>query len=208
MSKRRCPEERVGEKINKLYVKHCYRDKNNNNIKRFFCICECGTMTTPVAHKVVTGRTVSCGCYGKQRRLESRTTHGKSYDPIYSVWSAMKERCLNKKHPSYHRYGGRGITLCEEWLLFNNFYEDMRSGYKKGLELDRINNDKGYFKDNCRWITARENTWNKFHSRGSSKYTGVYWHQQTRKWVARVGEEHIGLFKSEKEAAIAYDTRC
>jgi hypothetical protein len=73
----------------------------------------------------------------------------------------MKARCQNKANKAYPRYGGRGITVCERWLHISGFLEDMQEGYREGLSLDRIDNDKGYNKENCRWATAIEQARNK-----------------------------------------------
>lgn len=77
---------------------------------------------------------------------------------IYKAWSNMKTRCNNPKFNEYHRYGGRGISYCKEWDRFESFYLDMVDGYSDTLTLDRIDNDKGYSKDNCRWATIEEQT--------------------------------------------------
>lgn len=81
--------------------------------------------------------------------------------PIYEVWANMKKRCSNQNHPLYKWYGGRGITFCTEWSSFLGFYNDMWMSYRKGLELDRINNDGPYCKENCRWVTHKENIKNR-----------------------------------------------
>ncbi len=80
---------------------------------------------------------------------------------IYYVWANMKQRCLNKKNPRYKDYGGRGITFCKKWGKYKNFEKDMLPTYKKGLTLDRINNDKGYSKSNCRWTDWYEQAQNR-----------------------------------------------
>ncbi len=90
-----------------------------------------------------------------------RYSHGMYGTPVYSKWMAMKRRCYNKNERTYPNYGGRGITVCGDWLEFAGFYKDMGPSYKSGLSLDRINNDEGYSKDNCRWITMAEQAKNK-----------------------------------------------
>lgn len=84
---------------------------------------------------------------------------------IYRIWSNMKTRCANPKTIEYHRYGGRGITVCPEWQSFEGFYRDMAEGYNDSLTLDRIDNDAGYSKANCRWATLREQCVNRSTSR-------------------------------------------
>lgn len=83
------------------------------------------------------------------------TTHGLSRTPEYRSWYSMKERCFNTKHPCYHLYGGRGITICERWMSITNFYADM-GDRPEGTSLDRIDSDKNYEPENCRWATREE----------------------------------------------------
>jgi len=91
----------------------------------------------------------------------SKPTHRMKGTSIYDAWRGMRYRCTNRNHKYYADYGGRGITVCDEWLhSFENFYRDM-GDKPKGLSLDRIDNDKGYCKENCRWSTAKEQTNNK-----------------------------------------------
>lgn len=87
--------------------------------------------------------------------------------PLYKVWVGMKERCNSPKFKQYHNYGGRGITVCKQWEeRFRNFlYWAIKRGYQKGLELDRIDNDKGYSPENCRWATHSQNNRNKTNNR-------------------------------------------
>ena len=103
--------------------------------------------------------------YSKWKRYKnpifiSSKLHGMINKPVYKTWSGIKQRCLNSNDPAYKDYGGRGITVCKRWLDFKNFYEDMGDP-PEGMEIDRKENDKGYYKDNCRWTTSTINNRNR-----------------------------------------------
>lgn len=127
---------------------------------RWFCQCDCGN--TCVAHgSSLKGRqTSSCGCLQRKRTKEankSKRTHGKKHTRLYHIWTGIKQRCLNQNTKDYLRYGGRGISICEEWKdNFQAFYDwAIVHGYQDDLSIDRINNDKGYCPENCRWISNK-----------------------------------------------------
>lgn len=88
--------------------------------------------------------------------------HGLSHHPLYRVWKGMKQRCYNPHASRYEKYGGKGIKVCRRWRdNFKNFYDDMMQGYSHGMQLDRIDNNKGYCKDNCRWVSPAINVKNR-----------------------------------------------
>ena len=142
------------------------RSKNDKHGRKYyFCECQCQDKTVKSIRgdSLISQKSTSCGCYNRERVSDVTSKHKSSNSDLYDVWINMKQRCLNKNNPSYNNYGGRGITICDEWL--NNFSEfrkwSIENGYEKGLNIDREDNDKGYSPDNCRFITYIENQNNK-----------------------------------------------
>lgn len=152
----------LGKKYGRLLVVGGFFKKGK---AYFHCTCECGTRRKVAKYDVISGKVQSCGCYNRERcrtlHLSRRTfhyTHGMSNEKLYSTWCGMKGRCYNKNDTEYHNYGGRGIFVCDEWL--HNYVAfrtwAFANGYEEGLSIDRIDVNKGYSPDNCRWITMRE----------------------------------------------------
>jgi len=108
-----------------------------------------------------TGSAKSCGCLMRESRARRARTHGMVGTPIYYVWDAMIQRCTNPKHPSWANYGGRGITVCERWLKFENFLAGVGKRPREGLSIDRKNNDGHYEPGNVRWATRTEQNNNR-----------------------------------------------
>ena len=125
------------------------------------CRCRCGKVLIVDSQSLKTGNTRSCGCLHNELLSERMTTHGMSKTRLYRVWKNIVKRCKNPNSKNYKDYGGRGITVCDRWLKFESFYDDMGVGYREDLEIDRIDNDKGYYPDNCRWVTHSDNQRNK-----------------------------------------------
>jgi hypothetical protein len=118
--------------------------------------CECTERKVLRIDHVASGRTNNCGCeYGA-------STHRMSRSRIYRVWQGMNQRCHNENAANYGRYGGRGITVCDEWRKsFEAFLADVGEPQTADLQLDRIDNNRGYCKSNCRWVTPRQNMMNR-----------------------------------------------
>lgn len=127
----------------------------------FECSCSCGSQKLVRTDHLTLGKIVSCGCYHREAASArshvvhaANTTHGKSRSKIHAVWLNMKQRCDNPKNTFFHHYGGRGIGYCRRWSSFENFYEDMGDP-PEGFTLDRENNNLGYSKSNCRWVSRK-----------------------------------------------------
>lgn len=119
-------------------------------------LCKCGTEFESFVDNVARRHTTSCGCELDKARRMSFPTHGHSKNRdrslTYKSWQAMIARCTNPKHPAFHYYGGRGITICDEWLAdFKTFLRDVGER-PEGLTLDRINTNGNYEPNNCRWV--------------------------------------------------------
>lgn len=124
--------------------------------------CDCGTMKSMRRSDFVKGRVKSCGCQRFALISQSRISHGMSQHPAYWVWRAMNDRCRLPTHQAWKNYGGRGITVCQEWQAsFDAFWRDMGPTYQPGLSIDRIDNDGGYSPGNCAWKTSKEQNNNR-----------------------------------------------
>ena len=128
------------------------------------CQCDCGNVIDVLSSNLrAKNHTLSCGCYRRENLQTVNKTHGMTGTPIYTIWCAMKRRCHQQHCLDYKNYGGRGITVCNEWHYnFKAFYDwALASGYKPGLSIDRKDTNGNYNPDNCRWVTAIQQANNK-----------------------------------------------
>ena len=148
------------------------------------CICECGNEKLVRGVELKKGTSQSCGCLNQ----EQITKHGMYKSRPYKIWQGMKTRCTNSKQPNHERYGKRGITYNPRWESFENFWEDMGESYQDGLTIDRKNNQKGYSKDNCRWVTP--------HEQNKNMRSNVYLNHKGKKSTVEEISEQTGLLST------------
>jgi len=162
MGKKFNEEKYIGQKFNRLtFLCDTGERKHKQIVAKFKC--DCGKIHKTVFSPVKTGKVVSCGCKRKEDFLSmtKKGIHNLTHTRIYNIWCSMRARCNNPKAINYHNYGGRGIKVCHRWNnSFLNFLKDMGIP-AKGLQIDRINNDDNYYKENCQWATPTKNSRNK-----------------------------------------------
>ena len=170
-----------------------------------YCNKEFEAITSSIKIK----NTVSCGC---QRINKTGITHGLTQHRFYKTWNNIFKRCNNPKNKYYKNYGGRGIKVCEEWLDVTNFVAwcDLTHPNIEGLSLDRIDNDKGYSPENCRWADrTTQNTNQRMKSNNTSGYVGVGLDKRYSVWMSYLfldkKRHNIGYFKTIEEAVLARD---
>lgn len=152
------------------------------------CSCVCGAVVSVLTASLRSGNTKSCGCL---RNEGPAVKHGKSNTSIYRIWVGILKRCLNKDDKACSFYGARGITVCERWLMFENFLEDM--GDKPvGKSLERVDNDGSYSKDNCRWATPKERANN---TRRNRRITAFGRTLTMAQWAEETGIHYRCLYK-------------
>jgi hypothetical protein len=175
-----CKTVSIGQKFGRLTVLAIGRPPHNY---RYTSICKCDCGSEPKAIRIdglTSGLVIGCGCVQKERT----TKHGLTNHGLFGVHRHMMDRCFNPQSPAYPNYGGRGITVCERWHDVSNFVADLESIHKKGLEMDRIDNDGNYEPDNIRFVTRKVNSDNRRTGRLLT-YQGKT--QSLTRWAEEVG---------------------
>lgn len=150
----------TGQRFGRLTV--IERAENTNQGQAtWLCRCDCGNVIKTRGSSLRRGATISCGCYQRQRASEAKTTHGGGHERLYKVWASMRQRCADKGCEDYKDYGGRGIEVCADWHDYATFRVwALANGYNPEAPhgvctLDRIDVNRGYCPDNCRWVDMK-----------------------------------------------------
>lgn len=157
--KRTSEEYMINRRFGKLVVVEKgdnYIDKRGYPRDMWVCKCDCNNTKTILGLNLRSGNSKSCGCATKENAIKINTKHGMNRTRLHEIWVGMRKRCNNKKCKCYKSYGGRGITVCNEWKDFESFYNwAIVNGYSDNLSLDRIDVNGNYCPENCRWATMK-----------------------------------------------------
>lgn len=177
--------EMIGQKYERWTVLEAGFKQNSSRMMK--AACECGAEQMVCKSALKLGHSVSCGCHSRESTSEARRTHGLSNERPYRIWSNMIQRCDNPKSDYFNNYGGRGIAYQQSWSVFEGFWKDMSEGYREGLELDRVDVNGGYTKENCRWVDRCLQMYNRrtFKNNTSGK-TGVNLNKRSGNWVVNI----------------------
>jgi len=158
--------DETGNKYSRLTV--IKKDPDRNGY--WICECKCGNSKSIYGGVLRNGSTRSCGCLLRESVSKRRKSHGLSGHPLYHIWACMVDRCHNLEAKPFPRYGGRGIKVCNEWRKDGAAFVrwGLKNGWKKGLQIDRIDNDNGYSSKNCRFVTSKVNNQNRHNTKLTS----------------------------------------
>lgn len=174
----------TGQRFGRLVVVE--RAENSGRTTRWLCVCECGRNVVVRQPDIKSGKTQSCGCAHKEQLAKRNRTHGLSQTRISRIWRAMKDRCYNPNAQAFQNYGGRGITVCDEWKndMMSFYTWSIEHGYDDHLSIDRIDVNGNYEPTNCRWVDKKTQA-NNTRSNHMIEYGGRV--QSLSKWSAETG---------------------
>jgi len=150
-----------GKKFGKLRVIGFSHTHAKSRLSFWLCECECGNAKSIVGTSLTSGASKSCGCQIAAAAKKRLTKHGRSHDKLHYIWTGMKQRCGNPRNKMFRHYGGRGISVCQEWQEFEGFLKDMGDSWEEGLSIERIDNNQGYCKGNCKWVPRSDQAKNR-----------------------------------------------
>ncbi|OMC99153.1 hypothetical protein MKX34_26575 [Paenibacillus sp. FSL R5-0636] len=163
----------TGRKYGRLLVIGISEKRSKST--KWICKCDCGKEKAVIDYNLKSGHTKSCGCLRRETAKLSNTTHGLSKTRFYQCWRDMIDRTTREENSAYENYGGRGISVCEKWKIFEGFMNDMHESYlayaeangEQNTTIDRIDPNGNYYFDNCRWATPKVQSLNR---RNNKKY--------------------------------------
>lgn len=203
-------EDLTGKRFGKLTVIGRDGSYKSGNV-RWLCLCDCGKYTHSAGCYLKSGKAKGCSCVSSERMKRLNTKHGGFGTRLYETWININKRCFNENHKAYPLYGGRGITVCDEWREFEPFRDwALANGYAEDLTIDRIDVNGNYEPSNCRWATMKEQSNNKrnnhFVEYNGEKHTVSEWadkygvDQRTlyarlnnREWDLKAALESLGV---------------
>lgn len=168
-----------------------------NKHRYFVCRCECGNVKEVKLDSLTRGVTISCGCYNREISSSINSVHGMCSTRLYRIWSGMKARCHYPKHKGYSNYGGRGISICDEWDDFSNFRDwALKNGYLDHLTIDRTDVNGDYRPENCTWKTM---DYQRRHTRKSRQIEFDGKIMTMRQWAEKCGLDNSTISRRLKD---------
>ena len=194
-----------------------YVTPSGKHYAKWICKCSCKehTVLSVLGTHLKSGAILSYGCLGKERRKSACASHGKSNTKLYSIWKNIKMRCYNPQSEFYYCYGGKGITMCDEWKdNFDSFYSwAVTNGYDPDAPfmkctIDRINVNDNYCPENCRWVDKFVQAMNHgIQKNNTSGVRGVKWDNECKRWYAQININnkriYLGRFNNKDDAIVA-----